>query len=333
MRVAVIISSLLGWPLLQDLLAQGVVAGVAVPITGREESGQVRELLAQQGLTASLLTRAGLAAELTDWVTATQPVAVLVLTFPWRVPAAVLALPPQGFLNFHFAALPGYRGPEPTFWQLRNGEPAGAVTVHRMAADFDTGPVLVALPVPIGPHDTHGLHRGQLALAGVPAARQLLAGLRGEVPLPDQPQNEAAARYWPRPTLPDLCVRWHEPAEAIARLVRAANPWNRGALATLRGQVLRVLSVTPRPEIVATSPGTVVLAAPGQALLVACGDGQVLQLDVVALDEGYFSGGQLASLGVQPGEVLGELPPVPASPDSAPQEVAAPEATQPHIMH
>nr|GFD24571.1 hypothetical protein [Tanacetum cinerariifolium] len=173
-----------------------------------------------------------------------------------------------------------------------------------MAADFDTGPVLVALPVPIGPHDTHGLHRGQLALAGVPAGRQLLAGLRGEVPLPDQPQEEAAARYWPRPTLPDLCVHWHEPAEAIARLVRAANPWtwNRGALATLRGQLLRVLSATPRLETVAAPPGTVVLAAPGQALLVACGAGQVLQLDVVALDEGYFSGGQLAGMGVQPGE-------------------------------
>ncbi|WP_324678207.1 methionyl-tRNA formyltransferase [Hymenobacter sp. GOD-10R] len=312
MRVAVIISSLLGWPLLQDLLAQDVVASVAVPVTGREGSEQVRELLTQQGLTAHPLTRAGLTTELTEWITTTQPTAVLVLTFPWRVPAAVLALPPQGFLNFHFAALPGYRGPEPTFWQLRNGEPAGAVTVHRMAADFDTGPVLVALPVPIRPHDTHGLHRGQLALAGVQAGRQLLAGLRGTATLPEQPQDEAVARYWPRPTLADLCVRWAEPAEAIARLARAANPWNRGALATLRGQLLRVLSATPRPETVAAPPGTVVLAAPGQALLVACGDGQVLQLDVVALDEGYFSGGQLAGLGVQPGEVLGTPPTTPS---------------------
>lgn len=307
MRVAVIISSLLGWPLLQDLLSQGVVAGVAVPATGREESGQVGEQLALAGLAPHWLARAGLAEALAAWVAATQPTAVLVLTFPWRVPAAVLGLPPQGFLNFHFAALPGYRGPEPTFWQLRNGELAGAVSVHRMAEDFDTGPVLVTLPVPIGPHDTHGLHRGQLALAGVAAGRQLLAGLRGEVPLAEQPQNEAAARYWPRPTLPDLCLDWQAPAESLARLVRAANPWNRGALALLRGQPLRVLSATPRPETVAAPPGTVVLAAPGQGLLVACGAGQVLQLDMVVLEEGYFTGGQLAGLGVQAGEVLGTL--------------------------
>jgi methionyl-tRNA formyltransferase len=304
MRVSVIISSLLGWPLLQDLLSQDVVAGVAVPATGREESGQVGELLAQAGLAPQWLTRQGLADTLTAWIADTQPTAVLVLTFPWRIPAALLGLPPQGFINFHFAALPGYRGPEPTFWQLRNGEPAGAVTAHRMAEDFDTGPVLVATPVPIGPADTHGLHRGQLALAAVGTGRQLLAGLRGEAPLPDQPQDEARARYWPRATLADLTLDWREPAETLARLVRAANPWNRGALTTLRGQVLRVLSLSARPETVEAAPGTIVLAAPGQALLVACGAGQVAQLDMVALDEGYFTGGQLAGLGLQVGEVL-----------------------------
>ena len=307
MRIAVIISSLLGWPLLQDLLAQSVVVGVAVPTTGTPESERLAQQLAQAGLAVQQLTRPDLELQLTEWLAALQPTAVLVLTFPWRVPAVVLGIPPQGFINFHFAALPGYRGPEPTFWQLRHGEAAGAVTAHRMAADLDTGPVLVAVPVPIGPQDTHGLHRAQLALAGVGAMRQLLAGLRGEIPLPEQPQDEAAARYWPRPALADLCIDWQEPADSIGRLVRAANPWNRGALATLRGQELRVLAASVRPEMLVAPPGTVVLAAPGQALLVACGAGQVLQLDMVCLDEGYFTGGQLAGMGLQPGETLGTL--------------------------
>ncbi|GAB3843867.1 methionyl-tRNA formyltransferase [Hymenobacter terrigena] len=284
-----------------------------MPASRREEAVQVAALLAQAHVVPRTLARANLGPELAEWIAATEAEVVLVLTFPWRIPASVLALPPRGFLNFHFAALPGYRGPEPTFWQLRHGEPAGAVTVHRMAEDFDTGPVLLATPVPIGPNDTHGLHRAQLALAAVGTGRQLLAGLRGEMPLPEQPQNEAAARYWPRAGLADVSIDWQEPAAAIARLVRAANPWNRGALATLRGQLLRVLVATPRPETVAAAPGTVVLAAPGQVLLVACGGNQVLQLDVLALDEGYFTGGQLAGMGVQAGEVLGNASsPIPA---------------------
>lgn len=306
MRIAVIISSFLGWPLLQDLLAQGVVAGVAVPANGRDEAEQLHQWLTQAGMPPRRLTRTGLATELTDWLTDLHPMAALVLTFPWRIPAEVLNMPPQGFINVHFASLPGYRGPEPTFWQLRNGEAAGAVTMHRMEVDFDTGPILVATPVPIGPQDTHGLHRAQLALAAVHTGRQLLETLRTGAP--GQPQNEAEARYWPRPTLPDLCINWQDSAEAIARLVRATNPWNRGALAALRGQPLRILSATARPETVAAAPGTVVLAAPGQPLLVACGLGQVLQLDMVALDEGFFTGEQLVGLGIQPGEVLGTLP-------------------------
>ena len=314
MQIALIISSTLGLPLLHELAGQGVVAAVAVPRTPAHphEPEQVAQAAAALGLPVTRLHRASLAAELAAWLGPTPPDAVLVFMLPWRVPAALLAVPRLGFLNFHLAALPAYRGPEPLFWQLRNGEAAGAVTVHRMAADIDTGPVLLALPVPIGPTDTHGLHRAQLAHYAVEAGRQLLAGLRGVVPLAAVAQDPAAARYWPRPTLADVCIAWHEPAEAIARLVRATNPWNRGALATSRGQPLRVLAATPRPETTPAPPGTVVWAAPGQGLLVACGAGQVLQLDVVALEEGYFSGGQLAALGVQVGEVLASLAAVPA---------------------
>ncbi|RTQ47179.1 hypothetical protein EJV47_19995 [Hymenobacter gummosus] len=308
-ELAVIISSTLGWPLLHDLATQGAVAGVAVPAAPPAETDELAAQAAALGLPVVRLSRPGLAAALEAWMTPLAPQAVLVLTFPWRVPARVLALPPLGFLNVHFAPLPGYRGPEPLFWLLRNGETSGAVTLHRMEADFDTGPVLLTEPVPLGPTDTHGLHRGQLAGRAVAVGRRLLAALRGAAP-PLQPQPQAAGgRYWPRATLADVCVRWDEPAEAIHRLVRASNPWNRGALATLRGQPLRLLGVTPVPATVQAPPGTVVRATAAEGLLVACGAGQVLRLDILALDEGYFTGAQLVALGVQAGEVLGQLDP------------------------
>ena len=315
MQVALIISSALGLPLLHALAGQGAVSAVAVPHTPAhpDEPEQVAQAASALGLPVTRLHRPTLAADLRAWLGDTPPAAVLVFMLPWRVPAALLAVPEWGFLNFHLAALPAYRGPEPLFWVLRNGETAGAVTVHRMAEGFDTGPVLLSQPVPIGPADTHGLHRARLAHAAVGVGQQLLAGLRGEVPLPPaQPQDEAAAHTWPRATLADVCLDWSAPAEAIARLVRATNPWNRGALASLRGQPLRVLAATPRPEPVAAPPGTVVWAEPGQGLLVACGPGQLLQLDIVALDEGYLTGGQLAALGVGVGEVLGTVPSLPA---------------------
>ncbi|KAA9333344.1 hypothetical protein F0P96_10260 [Hymenobacter busanensis] len=305
--LAVIISSALGWPMLLDLVNQGVVASVAVPVAPpQEETDQLAAMVAGLGLPVVRLHRQGLTAALQTWLTPVAPQAVLVLTFPWRIPARVLEVPPLGFLNVHFAALPDYRGPEPLFWQIKNGEEAGAVTLHRMEADFDTGPVLLTEPVPIGPHDTHGLHRAQLAGRAVAVGRRLVAALRGEAPAL-VPEPQGPGRYWPRATLQDLCVNWEEPAEAIHRLVRAANPWNRGALATLRGQPLRLLGVTPLPATVPAPPGTVVRATAAEGLLVACGGGQVLRVDMAALDEGYFTGVQLAALGIQAGEVLGTL--------------------------
>jgi methionyl-tRNA formyltransferase len=312
MQVALLLSSTLGLPALHALAAQGAVAGVAVPRLAQapDEADQLAHAAASLGLPVVRLERAGLARALGEWVAALAPAAVLVFTFPWRVPAAVLALPPQGFLNVHFAALPGYRGPEPLFWQLRNGEAAGAVTIHRMDADFDTGPVLLAEPVSIGPTDTHGLHRAQLAGRGAALALRLLASLRGEEPaLTPQPQDPSQAHYWPRASLADVCVHWPEPALTIDRLVRATNPWNRGALATLRGQPLRLLATTPHPGAGTgpVVPGTVLQADAATGLWVACGQGEAIRLDIGALDEGYFTGSQLVAMGIGAGEVLGHF--------------------------
>ena len=50
------------------------------------------------------------------------------------------------------------------------------------------------------------------------------------------------------------------------------------------------------------------LASATDGVVVACGAGEAVRLEIVALNEGYFTGPQLATLGVQAGEVLNELP-------------------------
>ncbi|WP_460553859.1 hypothetical protein, partial [Hymenobacter daeguensis] len=70
----------------------------------------------------------------------------------------------------------------------------------------------------------------------------------------------------------------------------------------------RLLSVTPLAGPAPGPPGTVLVASAAEGLVVACGAGEALRLDAVALDEGYFTGPQLAALGVQAGEVLASLP-------------------------
>ncbi len=313
MKLAILANSHLALPTLHDLLQQGVVAGVGVPATGEEAPERVAGLSAAAGVPVGRFTKAALAAELADWLAAVQPTAVLVMTFPWRIPMATLALLPNGWFNTHFAPLPTYRGPEPLFWLIRNGETAGGVTIHRMTAALDRGPVVAQQAVPLSPTDTHGLHQAHLAGAAVGLVRHLTAALYNpSAPLPEHPQDEARAHYWPRPSLPDLCIKWTNSATAIGRLIRAANPWNRGAFATLRGQPIRVLAATAlpapkKPVFPPIPPGTVVSADPTAGVAVVCGDGLHLRLDIVALEEGYFTGAQLVGLGIRPGEKLGSV--------------------------
>jgi methionyl-tRNA formyltransferase len=101
--------------------------------------------------------------------------------------------------------------------------------------------------------------------------------------------------------------------------VRATNPWNRGALTSLRGQPLRLLGAFayPAANTGPVQPGTVLHADPTAGVWVACGTGEALRLDMVALDEGYFTGAQLMGLGIRVGEVLGAAPIHEATPSAA----------------
>lgn len=71
-----------------------------------------------------------------------RPDMACVACFPLRIPAPLLALPPQGFLNLHPALLPLHRGPAPLFWTFRAGERSAGVTIHFMDSGLDTGAIV-----------------------------------------------------------------------------------------------------------------------------------------------------------------------------------------------
>lgn len=65
----------------------------------------------------------------------------------------VLTIPKLGFLNIHFSLLPKYRGAAPVQHALINGEEKTGVTSFWIEEKMDTGPVFLALEVPIAPED------------------------------------------------------------------------------------------------------------------------------------------------------------------------------------
>ena len=85
-----------------------------------------------------------------------------VMTYPWKIPTSVLDRMEYGVFNFHYARLPQYRGPNPIFWQIRNRESVGGISVYRMDEGWDTGPMAFFEEVPIYPEDNYGLASVQM---------------------------------------------------------------------------------------------------------------------------------------------------------------------------
>src|SRR4051794_28647436 len=124
-----------------------------------------------------------------------EPDLIFVTGFPWRLPADLLSLPRLGSINTHPAALPKYRGPNPIFWHLMNGESEIGLTVHRMDTDFDTGPILAQATLSIDPDwyiEDVGAHFGELGVKVFPQA--FAAVLAGD---PGKPQPTEGASYAP----------------------------------------------------------------------------------------------------------------------------------------
>lgn len=124
------------------------------------------------------------------------------VAYPRVVKTRTLDAFPHGGINFHLGPLPRYRGLNPLFWSLLNGEASSAVTIHRMVKALDAGPILAQQPFPL--KDLTSLdaayHRaieiGPALLADV--VRQLAAGIAVERPNPPE-----QATYFGFPTAAD----------------------------------------------------------------------------------------------------------------------------------
>lgn len=309
MRVAVLCQGTVLQPALAALHSQGLLAGLGVPDRLPEIHRPLEQAARQAGIPFVWIKANGLEEQLTRWLEESNPDVVCTLGFPHKIPGTLLAKPRLGFFNFHGGALPQYRGPDPVFWQIRNQEPVGAITIHRITPELDTGGIAHVEAVPFGPEDTYGLYLQRLGAVLPRLVIELVQQLEihGErLPLRDQPAAEA--RSWPRPGEADLTVDWTSSAAAIQALVRACNPVYAGALTSLKGIPLRLLQVTcgNTYDKLAIRPGTVAEAAADRGILVACGQGQTLFLDIVYAQDGFFTGKQLVKLfGTGAGEQMG----------------------------
>ena len=187
------------------------------------------------------------------------------------LPSAVLAAPRMGCINAHASLLPRWRGAAPIQRAIMAGDGETGVTIMRMDEGLDTGPILMAERVPIGPETTGGaLHDRLAALSArlvVGAIEALAAGTLGETPQPSE-----GATYAAKLEKHEAAIDWRAPAVHLERTVRALAP-RPGAWFSHDGERIKVLAAERVAGATDAPPGTII----DDALTFACGDGVALR--------------------------------------------------------
>jgi len=191
---------------------------------------------------------------------------------------ALLVIPRLGMINVHASLLPKYRGAAPIHRAVIAGEEVTGVTIMRVVAELDAGPMLATSRRPIGLTETSVEVERDLAEIGAAALLDVVERL-SNAPVEEVPQDHDRATYAPKLEKGEGPIDWSASGRVIHNRVRGLQPW---PMASTNIEGLRCLihrtALTERASD--ARPGTIVEAA-GDILAIAAGDGSVLQIQVI----------------------------------------------------
>jgi methionyl-tRNA formyltransferase len=213
-------------------------------------------------------------------IRALKPDVIVVMAYGQILPRGVLEIPKNTCLNLHASLLPRWRGAAPIQAAIATGDRETGITVMYMDEGLDTGDILLRRTIDIVPADTGGSLHDRLAQAAPQALLESL-DLLAKGKAPRTPQDNAFATYAPKLKREDGKIDWSEPADAIARKIRAFDPWP-GAFMTVSTNGVQKLKIFSAAVVKHQGkPGELLKSA--NALIVAAGKG-ALSLREVQLE-------------------------------------------------
>lgn len=258
----------------------GALRATSVAVAARRLGLRVQEA---QGLSGGEASRE---------IRAVRPDVLVVVAYGEIVPRDLLDLPRFGAVNLHFSLLPRWRGATPVQHALLAGDDRTGITVMRMDAGLDTGPVLSQLEEPIRPEDDAGSLGTRLASLGA----MLLVGVLRRLPggdIPARPQASTGVTWAPLIPASGRIIPWERDADEVARQVRALAP-EPGATTTFRTASLKVLAAAVAHDVAEGVPAGGIITADERGVLVAAGTGAVRLLEVAPAGRRRMAAGDWA---------------------------------------
>jgi len=219
--------------------------------------------------------------ELKRFLSDLSPELAIVVAYGKIIPAELLTIPKHGFINLHASLLPKYRGAAPIQWALLKGEKETGVTIFKLQAALDAGPIIKQVAVRIEKDDDAATLSAKLFAAGGKALLEVLPLIeqgRAQYRL----QTESAVTFAPILTRESGAIDWKKSAGEIHDRVRALVGWP-GATTLLGGKQLKILRSRIGVVDLATqprTPGSIVQIVKDEGFIVATGSGDLLVQDV-----------------------------------------------------
>ncbi|MUV13327.1 methionyl-tRNA formyltransferase [Noviluteimonas gilva] len=204
-----------------------------------------------------------------DALRALKPDLLVVVAYGLLLPQSILDIPKFGCWNVHASLLPRWRGAAPIQRAIEAGDTQTGACLMQMEKGLDTGPVLLHQTLDIAPDETAGQLHDRLSTLGAQVLADGLGLLRANMRPVQRPQPEQGATYARKLDKAEARLDWTQPADVLARKVRAFDPWPiaEGEIAGDTVRIHRAIAIEGRG-----TPGTV-LAAGRDGIDVACGEG------------------------------------------------------------
>lgn len=208
-----------------------------------------------------------------------NPDIMLVGSWSERISKEIYDIPKIATINAHPSLLPKYRGPNPYYWTIKNGEQTSGVSFHLVDGDYDTGAILAQEEIKIYPSDTGKTLKERTVLTARGVVCELLKDLSEDIIIP-LTQVDEKSTYFSHPCDFELDFGTKTAEENLA-VIRAIYPWGE---AYFYHKDMCMAALVHGSEILVndtkyTTPNTITAVdSKNKTIDVVCSDGKILRI-------------------------------------------------------
>jgi methionyl-tRNA formyltransferase len=175
-----------------------------------------------------------------------KPDLIVVIAYGKIIPQSILDIPKYNCINVHASLLPKYRGASCLNAPILNGDKETGITIMKMEAGLDTGPILRQFKIELDDKETlENLHDKLANLAKKNLVTTLKDWINGDIK--ETKQDDSKSSYVSIIKKEDGKIDLNKSADEIERMTRAFNPWP-GTYGYLNNKALKIIEAEVKEE-------------------------------------------------------------------------------------